>query len=88
MSTTTLVGKQSGKRLNKIWGVQAKHALYHCDGHWFNNLERFPGALFDPHGYVLFQTEHAYRSSAHLRVTQQTNVPNGISAMPGYNKVT
>ena len=74
----------SGRKLNELWGVGAKHALYHREGSWYNNLERFPGALFDPNGYVLFATEQAYKNSRHLRITQETNVTNGISSIPGY----
>ena len=74
----------SGRKLNELWGVGAKHALYHREGTWYNNLERFPGALFDPSGYVLFSTEQAYKSARQLRIGQETNVTNGISSMPGY----
>ena len=74
----------SGRKLNELWGVGAKHALYHREGSWYNNLERFPGALFDPNGYVVFATEQAYKNSRHVRIAQETNVPNGISSIPGY----
>lgn len=74
----------SGRQLNALWGVGARHALYNRDGCWYNNLERFPGALFDPQGYILFETEEAYRNSRHLRISQKTNVPKGISSIPGY----
>lgn len=74
----------SGRKLNELWGVGAKHALYHREGSWYNNLERFPGALFDPNGYVVFATEQAYKNSPHLRITQETNVANGIASIPGY----
>jgi len=74
----------SGRSLNELWGVGARHALYHRDGMWYNNLARFPGALFDPNGYVVFATEQAYRSSRHLRIAQETNVANGISSIPEY----
>ena len=74
----------SGRKLNELWGVGAKHALYHREGSWYNNLERFPGALFDPNGYVVFATEQAYKNSRHLRIAQETNVTNGIASIPGY----
>jgi 5-methylcytosine-specific restriction protein A len=74
----------SGKELNEAWGVGAKHALYHREGRWYENLARFPGALFDPNGYVLFATENAYRTSRHLQIAQKTNVPSGIASIPGY----
>jgi hypothetical protein len=47
-------------------------------------LERFPGALFDQNGYVLFQNEEEYRKSPQLRIGKKTNVPAGISKLPGY----
>jgi hypothetical protein len=77
----------SGKLLNMSWNVGAKHALYHRGGTWYNNLSRFPGALFDPSGYVVFATEESYRNSPYLRVTQETNVPGTISSMPTYVKM-
>jgi 5-methylcytosine-specific restriction protein A len=78
----------SGRLLNTRWNVHARHALYHREGTWYNNLTRFPGALFDPNGYVIFQTESDYRSNRHVRITQETNVPNGISSMPTYVRKT
>jgi 5-methylcytosine-specific restriction protein A len=77
----------TGKRLNQEWEVGAQHALYHRDGCWYNNLERFPGALFDPDGYILFETEDEYQASLDLNIGKETNVPNGISAILGYVRV-
>src|SRR5690349_13926930 len=28
----------TGQQLNDEWKVGARHALYHADGHWFENL--------------------------------------------------
>jgi len=75
------------KILNKRWGVDAKHALFHKDGTWFNNLKRFPGALFDSNGYVIFDTLHDYLNCEAVRVTQQTNVTDGISKLPQYRRI-
>ncbi|MEI2719906.1 MAG: hypothetical protein V9E87_07140 [Gemmatimonadales bacterium] len=78
-------GRLSGKGLAKRWHVSVRHALYHKDGCWYNNLERFPGALFDPHGYLLFQTEEKYRQCKQLSIAKQTNVRGGsIQDIPGY----
>ena len=41
----------TGALLSERWGVGAAHALYIYDGHWYHQLERFPGALFDENGY-------------------------------------
>ncbi len=79
----------NGRRLNKKWNVGARHALYHKEGKWYNNLRKFPGALFDPKGYVLFQDEDSYLTCKYLSVKQETNVKDGkgISSIPGYVRI-
>ena len=47
-------------------------------------LDRFPGALCDPHGYVIFDTQHAYESCRHLEIGQRVSVRRGVSKLPGY----
>ncbi len=75
-------------RLNDAWGVGAAQVRYSHDGHWYARLVRFPAALFDAHGYVLFPSEEEYRSSPHLRIGKQISVPKpGISGIPGYVRV-
>lgn len=83
------MGVAIGRRLNKLWGVNAKHALYREDGRWFHHLKRFPGALFDASGYILFASESEYRKCPHLSLGQDVNVPDprGISSIPGYIRV-
>ena len=78
----------TGRLLNERWKVEALHALYHRDGTFYENLARFPGALFDPHGYVLFRTEAEYRKSSHLQICAKLNVHGGIASIPGYVRVT
>lgn len=85
--TNTAPYRFSGKALNRLWQVGARHALYHREGTWYNNLQAFPGALFDPDGYVVFETASAYLNSPHIRVTQETNIRNGISSLPGYRRM-
>jgi hypothetical protein len=77
----------TGARLRRRWNVQVRHALYHRDGTFYENLEQFPGALFDPNGYVVFDTLERYRRSPHLRIGQKLNVPGGIASLPGYVRV-
>lgn len=77
-----------GAYLNEAWGVRAAHALYIHDGHWYHQLRRFPGALFDGDGYIKFDTEEAYRSCEFLQIRKQISVPKRISAIPGYIRVT
>jgi 5-methylcytosine-specific restriction enzyme A len=74
----------TGKMLNELWGVGAVHALYREDGKWYHRLERFPGALFDSNGYVLFRTQEEYLRSPYLQRTQDLHVDRGISSIPGY----
>jgi len=73
-----------GRVLNDQWNVAARHALYHKEGNYYNHLRYFPGALFDPNGYLVFKTEQEYRKSPHLQHGAQLHVPGGISSVPGY----
>ena len=82
-----LNGRLSGKKLKKVWRVECEHALYHSDGTFYENLNRFPGVLFDPYGYVMFRTEEEYRSCPYLSIGQKLNVPLGIASIPGYKKM-
>ena len=74
----------TGKDLNHKWKVGARHALYRQDGRWYHHLERFPGALFDAHGYVVFETEEAYEQCHRLQRGEELHVPDGIYSLPGY----
>jgi hypothetical protein len=77
-------GRVTGQELARRWKVTVRHALYHRDGTWYNNLEQFPGALFDPRGYVIFKTREDYEKSPFLHRGIELNVPGGISSLPGY----
>ncbi len=76
-----------GAELNETWEVNAKHPLYHEHGRWYMPLERFPGALFDSAGYVIFNTEAESRSCPALRIRTRVNGRGGISSLPGYRRV-
>ncbi len=65
----------------------ATHALYSKDGDFYMPLERFPGAYFDPNGYVLFRTEEEYLDCTHLDIGIRVHASGGISRIPGYNRV-
>ena len=77
----------SGEQLNREWKVNARHALYREDGRWYHLLDRFPGALFDAHGYILFKTREEYERCTHLSIGDEINIRDGISAIPGYVRV-
>jgi hypothetical protein len=83
----------TGRRLNKEIALGAHHALYHKDGYWFDQLQQFPGALFDCCGYVFFSTKEAYEKCSYLRHPERPrsdgrpgtlSVPTGISSIPEY----
>jgi len=80
--------KPTGRELNRKWNVGAQHALYSKRGTWYHLLERFPGALFDANGYVLFDSRRAHERCPHLNIGQELNVSGGISNIPDYIKMT
>jgi 5-methylcytosine-specific restriction protein A len=82
-----MMGYNIGERLNHRWKIGARHALYHKDGKWYHQLTRFPGALCDPFGYVLFKTENEFRNCSKLRIDQDVNVNGHISEISGYTRV-
>ena len=79
------LNRDKAVRLNEAWGVGADQVRYSDDGHWYATLSRFPAALFDAHGYVLFSTKDEYENSPYLDIGKQISVPKpGISAIPSY----
>ena len=86
--TKASLNRDKATRLNNTWGAGAAQARYSDDGHWYAKLTRFPAALFDATGYVLFATEEEYLGSQHIRVGKQISIPKpGISAIPGYVRI-
>jgi hypothetical protein len=86
--TKATLNRDKAVRLNEAWGVGASQVRYSNDGHWYATLARFPAALFDAHGYVLFVTEEEYRTSPHISIGKEISVRKpGISAIPGYVRV-
>jgi len=77
----------NGRTLNNRWNVNAKHVLYSKTGNWYHKLKRFPGALFDKNGYLLFETQEEFFTCEGLSINQDVWVPKGISAIPGYVQV-
>jgi hypothetical protein len=77
----------SGKYLAELWGIKVKQAHYHKDGTWFQPLRHFPGGLFDPIGYIVFNTEKEYEESSYLQHGIELNVHEGIASIPGYRRV-
>jgi 5-methylcytosine-specific restriction enzyme A len=77
----------TGKRLNEQWGIGARHALYREDGTWYHLLERFPGALCDTNGYIVFETRQTLEACSGILIGKTKNwisIADGISSLPGY----
>lgn len=75
------------KTLARRWGLDVTHGHYRETGDWYHHLTRFPGALFDKHGYVVFATEADYLTCPQLQLAQDVHVPNGIASIPKYVRV-
>ena len=73
--TKATLNRDKAIRLNEAWAVGATQVRYSDDGHWYATLTRFPAALFDAHGYVLFATPEEYRTSTYIRIGKQISVP-------------
>src|SRR5216683_1738836 len=81
------MSRQIGRELNKKWNVGAQHALYRKNGTWYHLIERFPGALFDEHGYIVFESKEAVENCPGVLVGKRANwlnVPEGIARLQGY----
>jgi hypothetical protein len=83
--------QERGKELAMRWGLTVKQALYRKTGDWYHLLNRFPGALLDPDGYVAFESDEAFKACPHLRTGKDVErnggwayAPLGIKAVPGY----
>lgn len=79
--------KAEGEYLNRRWNVNARHALFHHSGKWYHHLERFPGALIDPKGYLLFEIKEDFLACKDISIKKQVWVGSGISSVPGYVQV-
>ena len=77
----------TGPQLIQKWKIPVRQARFHRDGTWFEQLTRFPAALCDPNGHVVFESEEDYRSCPQLKLGKQVNVTGGISSIPGYKRV-
>ncbi len=76
----------SGQEYNEKWNVGAKQAFFHKDGTFYMPLNKFPGAFFDPYGYVLFETEREYFDCAEVFQAEgpRANIPKGIKTLATY----
>lgn len=75
-----------GDTLNRKYGVGARQSRYHKDGTFFECITKFPGALFDPDGFVVFSSRKEYEGCPQLHIGAKLNVPTGISTIRGYKR--
>jgi hypothetical protein len=79
-------GRITGAALNAKYNLGAAHALYHRDGTWYERLERFPGILCDPYGFVRYDSERAFIKDSRLRIGRKVNVARNIASHPRYER--
>jgi len=77
----------SGKNLKNVWNIPADQVRYHKDGKFFMPVDKFPAALCDPNGYVIFETKKDYEKSSYLNIGDRINVRSGVWKIPGYIKM-
>ncbi|MFH6983591.1 HNH endonuclease [Marinoscillum luteum] len=78
----------NGDYLNKVLKIKAKHALYHENGKWYHNLQKFPGVLFDKNGYLIFDNKEAYFNHPSLQSNKDLFIKNGIESLTEYRRFT
>lgn len=74
----------NGNQLAKKWGLKTAQARYNSKGNWYHTLNRFPAALLDAKGYIIFQNDEELRSYPGVKVTEHINVRHLISTLPDY----
>jgi hypothetical protein len=77
----------TGQELLKRWGIVARQARFHHQSNWYEPPTKFPAALCDREGYVVFETERQLKDCSGVHVGKKINVRGGIWAIPGYRKV-
>lgn len=51
---------------------------------FYERLNRFPGALFGPRGYVRFDNEHDFLRDPLLSIGEKVNIHTTLSSHPRY----
>jgi len=80
-----------GEHLRQEHDIPAFQVYYHLEGTFFMPLHKFPGALADKHGYVIFATEEEFLKCGDLDHGGSSKNPRvhvclGISRMHQYIK--
>jgi hypothetical protein len=67
--TKATLNRDKGPRLMSAWNKPVAQARYSDDGHWYALLTRFPAALVDANGYLIFESEAQFRPSPRMLCT-------------------
>lgn len=87
------MAKLNGKLLAKAHGISVAQSLYRARGDWYHVLNRFPAALFDDTGYIIFETFESYAEFlsdgriSGVNYSAEKNwltIKHGISSQNGY----
>ncbi|HEX4276837.1 MAG TPA: hypothetical protein VHZ74_15885 [Bryobacteraceae bacterium] len=85
---------RTGREIARRWGLEVRQPLYRKTGDWFHELTKFPGALLDANGYLLFETEESFEACHQLRRGKDpdrnggwVSALQGIRSFPGYIQV-
>jgi hypothetical protein len=79
--------RNEAARLKAAWHVISEDEYYSYNGRWYMRPAKFPAALFDPHGYVLFRNEEKLRECPHYGTEGGTKInfkKPGISDLHDY----
>jgi hypothetical protein len=80
----------SGRKVQREWSIPALQTRFHKNGNFYMPLTKWPGALADPAGYIVFQNEDDLKKcptfcyyglgSVNLRIGMR----GGIAQLPNY----
>ncbi len=73
-----------GKNLKSEWQINALEAFYHQDGKFYMVPTKFPVALCDPKGYVLFISKSEFEATSAISIGKRVNVRRRISRLHRY----
>lgn len=73
-----------GRNLKKKWDLAVNSALFHRGGTWYNQPKRYPVALCDPDGYVVFDDKQSLESAPGVYSGKKINILAGISSFKDY----
>ena len=80
-----------GAFLQTEWNIPVEQTLFHRDGTWWHEPDRYPCAFSEPSGYVIFENKAAIDQTSHLKIEASERVnlkADTLSSIPGYIRVS